>query len=286
VWICPQPDGHILATGRDARRRKQYRYHPKWREVRDGNKFFRLTDFAAALPGVRAQIDDHLALPGLPRERVLATVVKLLDETYIRVGNDEYAILNESYGLTTMQDEHAVIDGSVVRFEFIAKGGTEWTIDLEDRRLARIVKACQDLPGQELFQYVDTDGAIVDVSSAHVNTYLRELGGATFTAKDFRTWGGTVIAAETLVELGAPASEKDAERNITEAVDAAAAKLGNTRAVCRSGYVHPAIADSYLDGSLLDAWKSSRTAAGCRRGERAVLKVLRQHAARQEDAAA
>jgi DNA topoisomerase-1 len=278
VWICPLRDGHILATGRDARGRKQYRYHPRWREVRDGNKYYRLIEFADALPALRGRIDEHLALPGLPRERVLAAVVKLLDETLIRVGNDEYAILNESYGLTTMQDEHAVVDGSLIRFEFTGKSGVEAEIDLKDRRLARIVKACQDLPGEELFQYVDDDGTQVDVTSTHVNAYLRELSGATYTAKDFRTWGGTVIAAETLVELGPPESEKDADANIVAAVDAAAEKLGNTRAVCRSCYVHPAIPEAHADGSLHEAWRSARSTASCRRAERAVLKVLRSKA--------
>ena len=282
VWICPIREGHILATGRDARGRKQYRYHPRWREVRDGNKFFRLIDFAAVLPDVRKQLDAHLALPGLPREKVLAVVVKLLDETLIRVGNDEYAILNESYGLTTMQDEHATVDGSVIQFEFTSKSGIEHEIDLRDRRLARIVKACQDLPGEELFQYVDDRGACVDVNSAHVNAYLRELTGAAFTAKDFRTWGGTVVAAETLVELGEPASEKEAEKHVVAAIDAAAEKLGNTRAVCRSCYVHPAIPEAHADGSLLDAWRTSRGGARCGRGERTVLKLLRSRAAEHD----
>ncbi|HYD10617.1 MAG TPA: hypothetical protein VEA78_10975, partial [Acidimicrobiales bacterium] len=175
VWICPLRDGHILATGRDAKGRKQYRYHPRWREVRDGNKYFRLIDFAGALPHVRKKIDEHLRLGGLPREKVLAAVVTLLDETLIRVGNDEYAVLNDSYGLTTMQDEHAEIAGSTVHFEFVGKGGIEREIDLRDARLARIVKACQDLPGEELFQYVDDDGNQIDVNSAHVNAYLREV---------------------------------------------------------------------------------------------------------------
>jgi DNA topoisomerase-1 len=284
VWICPLRDGHILATGRDARGRKQYRYHPKWREVRDSNKYFRLIEFADALPSVRTKLDAHLRLGGLPREKVLAAVVKLLDETLIRVGNDEYAVLNESYGLTTMQDEHAVIEGSVVRFEFTGKSGIEAEIDLKDRRLATIVKACQDLPGEELFQYVDDDGNQVDVSSTHVNEYLKEIAGATFTAKDFRTWGGTVVAAETLVELGPPESEKDAEKQIIAAVDVAADRLGNTRAVCRSCYVHPAIAEAHIDGSLHEAWKRTRATSSCRRGERAVLKVLRDHAAAQQRA--
>jgi DNA topoisomerase-1 len=284
VWICPLRDGHILATGRDAKGRKQYRYHPRWREVRDSNKYFRLVDFASALPSMRKRIEEHLTLGGLPREKVLAAVVKLLDETLIRVGNDEYAVLNESYGLTTMQDDHAVIEGSKVHFEFTGKSGIDREIDLKDRRLARIVKACQDLPGEELFQYLDDEGAQVDVTSSHVNTYLRELSGAAFTAKDFRTWGGTVVAAEALVELGAPASEKEAEKHVIEAVDAAAEKLGNTRAVCRSCYVHPAIPEAHLDGSLLDAWRATRGTARCRRGERAVLKVLQQKASQQQAA--
>jgi DNA topoisomerase-1 len=286
VWICPLRDGHILATGRDARGRKQYRYHPRWREVRDGNKYFRLIDFATGLPGLRKQLDEHLRAGGLPREKVLAAVVKLLDETHIRVGNDEYAVLNESYGLTTMQDEHATVDGSLVRFEFTGKGGIDAEIDLRDRRLAAIVKACQDLPGEELFQYEDAEGNLIDVNSAHVNEYLRERSGATFTAKDFRTWGGTVVAAETLVDLGPPSSAKEADKQILEAVDVAAAKLGNTRAVCRSCYVHPAVPESHLDGTLHDAWRTSRNAARFSRGERAVLKVLKDKAKAAERAAA
>jgi DNA topoisomerase I len=284
VWICPLRDGHILATGRDAKGRKQYRYHPRWREIRDSNKYFRLIDFATVLPSMRKRIDAHLTLGGLPREKVLAAVVKLLDETLIRVGNDEYAVLNESYGLTTMQDEHAVIEGATVHFEFTGKSGIDREIDLKDRRLARIVKACQDLPGEELFQYLDDESRQVDVSSTHVNTYLRELSGATFTAKDFRTWGGTVVAAETLIELGSPATEKEAEKQVLEAVDAAADKLGNTRAVCRSCYVHPAIPEAHVDGSLVDAWRTARGSARFRRGERAVLKVLQQKASEQQAA--
>ena len=282
VWICPLRDGHILATGRDAKGRKQYRYHPQWREVRDSNKYFRLVDFGLALPSLRMQLDTHLRLPGLPREKVLATVVSLLDETLIRVGSDEYAITNESYGLTTMQDEHARIDGSRVQFEFTGKSGLEHEVELRDRRLARIVKQCQDLPGEELFQYLDAAGGQVDVTSTHVNDYLREISGATFTAKDFRTWGGTVVAAEALVEAGRPDSDT---KQVLAAIDAAAAKLGNTRAVCRSCYVHPAIAESHLDGSLHEAWRSSRAAARCRRGERTVLKVLQQHMAQESTAA-
>jgi DNA topoisomerase-1 len=274
-----------MATGRDARGRKQYRYHPRWREVRDGNKYFRLVDFGLALPDLRKQLDAHLGLAGLPREKVLATVVKLLDETLIRVGNDEYAISNESYGLTTMQDEHAHIEGSLVQFEFTGKSGVETEVELRDRRLARIVKACQDLPGEELFQYLDDDGGQIDVTSTHVNGYLREISGATFTAKDFRTWGGTVVAAEALVEAGPPASDKDAEQQVLAAIDAAAGKLGNTRAVCRSCYVHPAIAEAHVDGSLHDAWRSTRGSAQCRRGERTVLKVLQQHMAAEQAAA-
>jgi DNA topoisomerase-1 len=286
VWICPLRDGHILATGRDAKGRKQYRYHPRWREVRDSNKYFRLVDFATVLPSVRKKVDANLALAGLPRDKVLSAVVKLLDETLIRVGNDEYAVLNDSYGLTTMQEEHATVEGSLVRFEFTGKSGIEAEIDLKDRRLAGIVKACQDLPGHELFQYVDDDGSVIDVNSAHVNTYLRELTGGAFTAKDFRTWGGTVVAAETLVELGPPSTEKEAERQIIAAVDAAAEKLGNTRAVCRSCYVHPAVPEAHVDGSLLAAWRSTRGSAACRRGERTVLKVLKDAAAAQQQEAA
>jgi DNA topoisomerase-1 len=252
VWICPRADGHLQATGRDARGRKQHRYHPRWRAVRDETKYHRLVAFARALPRLRRRVARDLARPGLPREKVLAAVVRLLEITLARVGNEEYARANHSYGLTTLQDRHADIAGSHVCFHFRGKSGVEHDIDLTDRRLARIVQQCQDLPGQELFQWVDEDDRVHDVNSADVNDYLREAAGADFTAKDFRTWAGTVLAAQALEEFQAFDSQAQAKRNVVRAIEAVAKRLGNTRAVCRKCYVHPAILDAYLDGSLLE----------------------------------
>jgi DNA topoisomerase I len=279
VWISPRPDGHILATGRDDRGRKQYRYHPRWREIRDGTKYHRLSDFGDALPALRERIDEDLGRTGLPLGKVVAAVVHLLDDTLIRIGNEEYAEQNESFGLTTLQDDHASVDGSVVAFDFRAKSGIEQEVDFRDRRLARIVQQCQDLPGEDLFQYLDDAGAVCDVTSTHVNEYLRAMTDATFTAKDFRTWGGTVLAAEALVEVGPPKSKTAAKRNFLAAVDAAADRLGNTRSVARASYVHPRINDAYLDGSLEEAWGTAKAAPRFSQCESAVLTVLKSHSA-------
>jgi DNA topoisomerase-1 len=274
VWICPLPDGHIQATGRDARGRKQYRYHDRWREVRDADKYDRLADFAESLPALRAKLDEHLGRRGLPQEKVLAAVVRLLDETLIRVGNDTYAEANDSYGLTTLEDEHVDVEGTRISFEFKGKSGVERAVSLRDRRLAAIVEACQELPGEDLFGYLDEDGEPVDVTSTMVNDHLRELTGADVTAKDFRTWGGTVAAAELLAPLPVPETEAEAKSNVLAAVDDAADKLGNTRAVCRRCYVHPRVPAAYREGELQEAWKKARAAARFSRGERAVLSVL------------
>ena len=276
VWICPHADGHILAVGRDARGRKQYRYHPRWREVRDRTKFDRMTQFGAALPGIRKITDEHLRQRGLPREKVLALVIRLLDQTLIRIGNEEYAAENESYGLTTLRDDHVAVNGSTVVFDFTGKGGTERQIALRDPKLARIVHQCHELGGHELFAYEDDEGNAVDVTSTDVNTYLRDLTADDYTAKDFRTWGGTVEAARTLAHLGEPESDKEAEKNVLAAIDHAAEKLGNTRAVCRSSYVHPTVPESYVEGDLLDRWRKARTAGSLDRGERTVLSVLQE----------
>ena len=273
VWICPTADGHIQATGRDDRDRKQYRYHPRWREVRDADKYAGLHRFGTVLPEVRARIDADMARRGLPEEKVLAAVVRLLDKTLIRVGNDEYAEANESYGLTTLRDDHATISGTKLQLEFGAKSGVDVDFVLRDARLARIAKQCQDLPGQDLFQYVE-GGRVVDVTSAHVNDYLRDITGGDHTAKDFRTWGGTVVAAETLAGLPGYHTRREADQNIVVAIDAAAERLWNTRTVCRNCYVHPRIAESYLDGSLDAAWRASRSTARMARSERAVLRLL------------
>ena len=274
VWICPLPDGHIQATGRDARGRKQYRYHDRWREVRDANKYERLSEFAEGLPKLRARLDEHLALRGLPQEKVLAAVVKLLDETLIRVGNDAYAEENESYGLTTIEGDHVDVEGATINFEFKGKSGVEHALSLRDRRLASIVQACQELPGEDLFGYLDAEGKAVDVTSTMVNDYLRELTGANVTAKHFRTWGGTVVAAELLAPLPVPETKAEAKSNVLAAVDEAAAKLGNTRTVCRNCYVHPRVPTAYEEGELQEAWKKARSATRFSRGERAVLTLL------------
>jgi DNA topoisomerase I len=237
VWISPHPKGHIQATGRDAKGRKQYRYHPEWRRVRDEAKYGRVIAFGLALPRMRARVDQDLSLPGLPRPKVLAAVVRLLETTLIRVGNAEYARDNKSYGLTTMRDKHVTFSGNSIRFKFRGKSGKQHTIDLNDKRLANIVKRCRDLPGQELFQYLDENGDVQDVGSSDVNAYLHEISGEPFTAKDFRTWAGTVIAAQLLREIGAGENQKQAKSNIVRAIEHVAERLGNTPAVCRKCYV-------------------------------------------------
>jgi len=250
VWICPDPRGHLQATGRDARGRKQYRYHPDWRAHRDGDKFDRLEAFATVLPMIRARTAADLGRLGLPREKVLATVVQLLERSLIRVGNDEYAKANKSFGLTTLRDQHVEVKGSTLRFQFRGKSGKRHTVGINDRRLARIVKQCRDLPGQELFQYVDEHGRTQDVNSADVNMYLREITEADVTAKDFRTWFGTVLAATALREFRHADSKAAAKRNTLLAIEAVAGVLGNTPAVCRKSYIHPAILECYLDRSM------------------------------------
>jgi len=249
VWICRWPNGHLQASGRDARGRKQYRYHDRWNERRGTDKFDRMLAFAEALPAIRARCDEDLARRGLPREKVLAAVVRLLELTLIRVGNDEYARLNRSFGLTTLRDRHASVDGTAVRFRFRGKSGQMHEVGLRDRRLASVVRRCQDLPGQELFQYVDEAGDVQDVASDDVNAYLREASGGDFTAKDFRTWAGTVLAYRALRALQ-PGDERTARRNVVEAIRQTAGALGNTPAVARQSYVHPAVLEAYLDGAI------------------------------------
>lgn len=253
VWICRSPNGHLQATGYDARGRKQYRYHPRWRCVRDETKYDKMILFGQALPRIRGRVRRHLALPGLPRLKVLATIVRLLEESLIRVGNEEYARENHSFGLTTMRNRHAEVSGAEVRFEFRGKSGVKHCVAVHDRRLARIVHRCQEIPGDELFQYIDDEGARHAIDSADVNAYLREISGRDFTAKDFRTWAGTVLAARALLEGGAFKSQTEAKRNIVKAIESVAERLGNTKAVCRKCYVHPGILESYLAGSLVKA---------------------------------
>lgn len=283
VWICPDPDGHIQATGRDARGRKQYRYHPRFREVRDSTKYERMLDFAAALPALRARVDEDMRLRGMPREKVLATVVHLLETTMIRVGNADYVRQNKSHGLTTLNDRHVKIEGAQVRFRFKGKSGKEWNLGIRDRRVARIVKASQDLPGQHLFQYLDDDGERRTVTSGDVNAYLREISGTDITAKDFRTWTGTVLAALTLAEYEKADSAAAAKRNVREAIEQVSARLGNTPTICRKCYVHPQVIDSYLSDDL--ALEIGEEIAGeldgpaLRPEERRVLEFLKQRLA-------
>jgi DNA topoisomerase I len=287
VWICPDPRGHIQATGRDARGRKQYRYHNEWRSIRDAHKFDRVLIFARALPQIRARVEADLRRHGLPREKVLATVVRLLETTLIRVGNAEYARENKSFGLTTIRHRHVEVNGSTIAFEFRGKAGKMHKVSIQDRRLARIVRACHELPGQELFQYIDDEGERRDVDSADVNEYLQEISGEPFTAKDFRTWAGTVLASLALSEFENFDTKAAAKRNITRAIEHVANNLGNTVAVCRKSYIHPAILDSYLDGSLLEFLKGQVEEAlrdeleGLSGEEAAVLAFLQQRLSRE-----
>jgi DNA topoisomerase I len=259
VWICPLPNGHLQATGRDARGRKQYRYHPRFREVRDAHKFEKMIDFGRALPKIRERLDHDLRKRGLPREKVLAAVVHLLEKSLIRVGNEEYAKENKSYGLTTMRDRHVQIDGAKLKFKFIGKGKIKHEITLADRRLARVVKQAQDLPGQTLFQYIGEDGERRAVTSADVNAYLKEITGDDFTAKDFRTWMGTVLALTELAGIEAGESKSQTKRNVTSVVKVVSKQLGNTPTICRKCYVHPAVIESYASGSLREFMERRQT---------------------------
>lgn len=252
VWICARPNGHIQATGRDAKGRKQYRYHARWHERRGADKFGRLVMFGELLPTIRERVNRDLSLPGLPREKVLATVVKLLDIAHIRIGNQEYARANRSFGLTTLRDRHVKVNGSALKFKFRGKSGKEHSIDLKDRRLARIVQRCQEVPGQELFQYLDDDGQPQDIRSQDVNDYLREITGQDFTAKEFRTWGGTLLALQAFQQLGVCESATQAKRSAAAIIRHVAEQLGNTPTVCKKYYVYPALVEAYLDGSLFD----------------------------------
>jgi len=284
VWICPWPNGHLQATGRDARGRKQYRYHELWRQRRGADNFARMIAFAKALPRIRRAVGHDLGRRGLPREKVLAAVVRLLELTLIRVGNDEYARLNRSFGLTTMRDRHARIEGTQVRFRFRGKGGLMHEVGLRDRRLAAIVRRCQDLPGQELFQYVDEEGEVRDVASDDVNDYLREVSGGDYTAKDFRTWAGTLLAYRALRALQPEDHGPAAKRNVVQAIRLTAERLGNTPAVARGSYVHPAVLDAYMDGSLGGALvdvaeeQDAPPTKADRNEEIAVVRVLKQRA--------
>ena len=283
VWICPDPSGHLQATGRDARGRKQYRYHARFRAGRDEAKFARLIAFAHVLPRIRERCDADLARPGLAREKVLAAVVRLLEATLIRVGNDEYARLNRSFGLTTLLNRHALVTGTQIRFRFRGKAGRQHEVGLRDRRLAGVIRRCQELPGQELFQYVGEDGAPHDVASDDVNAYLRAIAGADVTAKEFRTWAGTVLAYRALRALPQGSDDRTARQNLVDAVRDASDRLGNTPAIARRSYVHPAIFDAYRDGSIRPRRSLSGDpidiSAALDAGEEAeVVAILRKHA--------
>jgi len=285
VWICRTADGHLQATGRDARGRKQYRYHPRWLELRDETKYHRMLDFGRALPRIRRQVARDLKRRGLRREKVVAAVVRLLDTTLVRVGNDEYARENRSFGLTTLRERHVEVSGATIRFRFRGKGGKQADIELQDARVARIVRRCEELPGQQLFQYVDEDGDIEDVTSDDVNEYLQSASGGDFTAKDFRTWAGTVLAAWALHDLSVDCARTPADSQIVRAVESVAGDLGNTPAVCRRCYVHPEVFDAHLDGTLAEilerqaARKLSESRRGLTRHEAAVLALLERRLA-------
>lgn len=287
VWICPFADGHIQATGRDARGRKQYRYHARFREIRESTKYEHVVAFADVLPRIREQVQQDMARRGLPREKVLATVVHLLQTTLIRVGNDDYAKQNGSYGLTTLKNRHVSLDGSEVRFRFTGKSDKQWSLRVKDRRVAKIIRACQELPGQELLQYVDEEGTSQNVTSSDVNAYLKEVTGEDITAKDFRTWAGTVLAAMALHELRSFDSQAEAKRNVRAAIEKVAARLGNTSTICRKCYVHPEIFNSYLDGNLVLELKSKAeselrtTLSALKPEEAAVLALLRNRLAEE-----
>lgn len=282
VWICPQANGHIQATGRDARRRKQYRYHPDWSSVRDGAKFERMIAFGRALPRIRARVARDMSRGRLDRRKVLATMVRLLETTLVRIGNEEYAKQNHSFGLSTMRDRHVKIARGTLHFEFRGKSGKDHEIDLHDPRLASIVRQTQELPGQDLFQYLDENGEVQKIGSNDVNEYLREIAGEEFSAKDFRTWAGTVLAAVALREFEKFETKSQARKNLVQAIEHVAGRLGNTPSVCRKCYIHPVVMESYLDGVTLERIEAKANQA-LRRGstdlnaeERAVLAFLRR----------
>jgi DNA topoisomerase-1 len=282
VWISNYANGHLQATGRDAKGRKQSRYHPKWREVRDETKYERMTYFAKALPVIREHVQEDLSRPGLPRDKVLATIVSLMEATLIRVGNEEYARENGSYGLTTMRNKHVEVNGSKITFSFQGKSRVHHTINLQDRRLANIIKRCEDLPGYELFQYLDAEGERHAIDSTDVNDYLQQITGEHFTAKDFRTWAGSVLAAELLRAFEPFQSATQAKRNIAQAIKAVASRLGNTPSVCRKCYVHPAVVEAYIGGMSVQEAKEeleeeiAEHASALRREEKALIDLLQQ----------
>jgi DNA topoisomerase-1 len=283
VWISTKPRGHLQATGRDSRGRKQNRYHTRWHKIRDADKFARLLGFARALPKIRRRVTRDVSQPGLPREKVVATIVRLLELTFARIGNEEYARQNGSFGLTTLRDRHVKIKGATLRFLFKGKSGSEVEVGITNRRVARVVKRCEELPGQMLFQYIDPAGDRRTVTSDDVNQYLRETSGQDYTAKDYRTWGATVLATTALRELMSFESDTEAKHNVVAAIDSVARRLGHTRAVCRKSYVHPAVIDTYLDGSLDSVLKvvEGRAHRNLKAEEAAVIALLKQNVARR-----
>ena len=285
VWICPLATGHMQAVGFDEKGRKQYRYHPLYRQVRDATKFTRMAVFGLALPAIRNRVAADLKVEGLPKNKVVATVVRLLETTCIRVGNEEYRKQNDSFGLTTLRNRHVQIEGRILRFHFKGKSGQTHDVELTDRKLARIVSDCQELPGFELFQYVDSDGQPCRITSEDVNQYLKEISGEDFTAKDFRTWRGSCEAALALEAMGPASSESEAKKNIVAAVKLTAGRLGNRPATCRKYYVHPAVVDAYTDGSLFATLENTAPVEGLRREEAAFLAMIATHAPKPKLAA-
>lgn len=282
VWICPLPNGHIQATGLDARGRKQYRYHPKWREIRDQTKYERMLQFAAKLPRLRRQVTIDMRREALPRQKILATVARLLDKTLIRVGNQEYAATNRSFGLTTLRRKHAAITNGALKLEFTGKSGKRWNLQITDRRIVGIVKRCAEIPGHELFKYIDDDGSVCTIGSGEVNGYIKEILEDDFSAKDFRTWAGTVLAAAALAKSGLESTSARTKRNVTAAIEAVASRLGNTPAICRKCYVHPDILGAYTSGDLKRVFdkplnaRLRRRYAGLNVNEGRVLALLEQ----------
>ena len=279
VWICPSPDGHLQATGRDARGRKQYRYHPRWRKVRDETKYAKMVQFGGTLPRVRAQVEEDLGLPGLPRKKLLAVIIRLLETTFIRVGNEEYARSNRSFGLTTLLGRHVTVLGDRIRFRFQGKSGKAHDVHLSDRRLARLVTRLRDLPGQDLFQYLDESGEPQPINSADVNDYLRLVSDQDFSAKDFRTWAGTLLAARALDQSSSPESKAAAKSAVVAAAESVAHRLGNTAAICRKCYIHPSVLGAFQDPALFELWERARrdgsAEAGLSDEESALLRFLR-----------
>lgn len=281
VWICPYSNGHIQATGRDAKGRKQYIYHADWEAIRNTNKFNLMIRFGETLPLIRQRVEEDLRKRTLSREKVIAILVRLLEETLIRIGNHEYAKQNDSYGLTTLRNKHMEVEGSKVKFIFKGKSGKQWEVDIENKRLAKLIRQCQELPGQHLFQYLDEEGNRQTVDSADVNNYLKEIIEQDFTAKDFRTWGGTVRAAKELYDLGPAEAEKDKQKNVVQAIKKVSAALNNTPSVCRKYYIHPEIISAYMDNSLFENMeKASKSRDNSQFGlnteETAVLNILKE----------